>query len=515
MPTKDQRPPSNLLRWGVPLLASLFGACGGAGLTGAPEKAYLVALDGWEARVLFTVGEDLGGFRPLGALDGLAAMPLDAATLRVYANHEVGRGAGRDYTLANGLRLTGARITAFDVDRQTRSVVGAGPAYDRLYDRYGAVVTSAQQVNEGTSATDGLQSLCSCALFRAGERGFVDDLYLTGEESDNGTHWALDTANRALWACPALGRGAWENACALETGCDDRIALLMGDDRPGAPLYLWIGVKQNGGAFLERNGLAQGQLYAWAAASGAATPEGFQGLRALLAGAFEPVTALDVAMAGKPGHDALGYLDALSLRTAALAAGAFSFSRPEDVHTNPADGTQAVFASTGRGSLYACDDWGAVYLVDLDVGGLVSGGALPSAVPATIEILADADEEPVPDDAIRSPDNVTWSPDGFIYVQEDRSTQLHVFGGVSGRDASIWQLDPVAGAATRIAEVDRQGAGNLGDWETSGVLDVTDLFIADGGERLLLVTVMAHTLKDGVIADADLVEGGQLLLLSR
>ena len=52
----------------------------------------------------------------------------------------------------------------------------------------------------------------------------------------------------------------------------------------------------------------------------------------------------------------------------AAAAGAFEFSRPEDVATNPADGTQVVMASTGRASLYPSDNWGTTYLIDLDFG---------------------------------------------------------------------------------------------------------------------------------------------------
>jgi hypothetical protein len=64
---------------------------------------------------------------------------------------------------------------------------------------------------------------------------------------------------------------------------------------------------------------------------------------------------------------------------------------------------------------------------------------------------------------------------------------------VSGKEASIWQLDPAAPwKATRIAEMDRNvvaPAGlpdgdrdDLGDWESSGILDVTHLFDTAPGE---------------------------------
>ena len=53
---------------------------------------------------------------------------------------------------------------------------------------------------------------------------------------------------------------------------------------------------------------------------------------------------------------------------------------------------------------------------------------------------------------------------------------------------------------------------NLGDWETSGVLDVSTLFDQDPGQ-LLLIDVQAHSLRGGTIDSEDLVQGGQLAFL--
>ena len=82
------------------------------------------------------------------------------------------------------------------------------------------------------------------------------------------SYWALDPATGNLWALPDLGRGAWENATALDTGREDRVALLLADDfgtsdssfanQPAPPLYLYIGKKNPAGDFLERNGLRGG-----------------------------------------------------------------------------------------------------------------------------------------------------------------------------------------------------------------------------------------------------------------
>jgi hypothetical protein len=495
-----------------------------------PEQSQLTGLDGWTPLPLFTVGETIDGYTPPGILDGLGAHKVSKNTVRVYANHELGGNGGYAYSLANGLQLKGARVSYFDIDRQTRRICDAGLAYDSVCDRFGNVVTAAAQINETGNTINGFSRFCSSSFYDKNQHGFADDIYITGEENANGTQWALDVEHKKIWACPELGRGAWENVSALDTDCKDLVALLMGDDEQKAPLYLWIGIKQKHGTFIERNGLARGQLYAWAADNGDQTPEEFNGIGASRKGKFLAVDARNAAMAGQPGHDAQGYLNDTTLRAAALALGCFSFSRPEDIHTNPDCGTQAVFASTGRGSVYPSDDWGTVYVIDVDFPPRFcrKGCDLPDYVPASLEILANADTLPVPDAGIRSPDNLTWAGDGYIYVQEDRATQVGVFGGATGREASIWQLDPWNGDFTRIAEIDRSavvpaGGGvtdpsplDIGNWEASGIIDVTNLFPRSRGERLLLCDTQAHSLRNGVIGgSSSLVEGGQLILLSK
>ena len=62
-------------------------------------------------------------------------------------------------------------------------------------------------------------------------------------------------------------------------------------------------------------------------------------------------------------------------------------------------------------------------------------------------------------------------------------------------------------------------AGAAGEWESSGILDVSRLFGKRGGS-LFLFDVQAHGIEDqedvnpdSRINDGDLVEGGQLLFL--
>ncbi|MEZ6020918.1 MAG: DUF839 domain-containing protein [Planctomycetota bacterium] len=463
---------------------------------------------GWTATPLLTVSESVAGYQPVGLFDGLGAFPMGGKRARILVNHELGAGSGAPYTLANGTTLTGARMSQFVVRRHKQghghhhggganqsqwrtSVQSGGLAFDTIYDRAGVIVTDPAQINETGNAIDGFSRFCSATSVLGGTYGFFDDIFFTGEESSvpfhphGGSIWALDVDHETLWAVPALGRGAWENVCPLSTGNPDTVALLCGDDTSGAPLYLYVGQKNAIGdaSFLDRNGLAVGTVYAWRATSGDLDPESFHGVNQARSGEWVELENQNVGLAGTAGYDAQGYANSDTLQAQADSFGCFSFSRPEDLSVNPLDGTQAVFASTGRGSAYPSDNWGTLYAVDVDFQNMT----------ADLVILHDADGLVIPDAGIRSPDNVCWSGNGKIYVQEDKSTSPgSLFGGATGIEASVWQLDPVTRAFTRIGEIDRSvvapagttdsGVGSIGHWESSGVLDVTEFFeTAPGG----------------------------------
>ncbi|MGI9647852.1 MAG: hypothetical protein ACR2OI_04970, partial [Acidimicrobiia bacterium] len=165
------------------------------------------------------------------------------------------------------------------------------------------------------------------------------------------------------------------------------------------------------------------------------------------------------------------------------------------------------------GTSSEADDWGAIYLVDLSF----QGSDEPTA-----EILILHDGNDWGDEGIRSPDNLDWSEDGIIYVQEDKA--LSAFGLTSGRDSSIVRIDPVTGLFESVAVVANTEADwgslstgrayGLGDWEPSGVLDVARLFGLPDGSTLLLGTVQASTLTGGAVAESDLVQGGQILWIT-
>jgi endonuclease I len=521
--------------------AVLGGSGGTTMMKAVPGSGYLVT-------PLFTIGDTLnsatgalnstsaGSFSPVGTLDGIGAYSLNTTTVRVFTNHEIevpaSGSAGYPYTLANGTVISkgGSRITYFDIDKATRRVVDAGLAIARMYDRTGTVVTSSSQLDLG-----GLDRTCSASLFEpnlwGAGRGLVDRIYMMGEETSTsfghphgGTIWALDPSNGDLWALPDFGRGSWENAALVDTGTTTHVAFLLGDDAPARPQYLYVGQKSTaaGANFVERNGLKGGQLYVWKTTNGNTTPQQFNGTGASRTGSWVAINARDASKAGTAGYDAQGYKNDTTLGQEASAAGAFLFSRLEDVSTSPTDGSIVAFTSTGRGSVYPLDNWGDTNLIDIDF----DSNAVPTA--GTVRILYDGDDAGggqfmTPEQGLRCPDNLDWADDGFIYVQEDQANQTGNFGA-AGFETSIWKLHATTGAAVRLAETDRStvlplgstdtNPGDVGNWESSGILDVSSLFGEAPGE-LFLFDLQAHSVNNGLISSKQLYEGGQLCFLEK
>ena len=489
---------------------------------------------GWSVKPLFTVGETIEDYAPPGILDGLGAMALkdiESAddykgrdVVRVFANHELRDHQGYGYKLANGTEMFAARVSYFDVDAESRELLGAGLAYDVIYDRNGAEVTDREQV--GPDAR-GINRLCSSTLWEKGELGMEDNVYFTGEEVElkynkwDGQLYALDIDNRALYCVPWAGRFSWESATLLDTGDPETIGLLIGDDRGPAPLWLYVGTKGGAGddGFLDRNGLAHGRLYVWVSDTGELTPQEWNGTGTSRSGTFVEIAHHQPSRAGRDGFDERGFADLAAQDSLARKVGAFWFSRPEDVATDRAGNTRAVLASTGLASEFQADSWGTIYIIDVKFGRTIT---------AAVSIAYDGDDAgggrfSGPDFGIRSPDNLEWARNGKLYIQEDRA--LRAFGKESGMEAAIWELDPETAEAGRLAVVNRKAAlpggqtdgdpDDLGDWETSGVIDVTRLFQTSPGEILLAVSVQAHSVRDGSIGGGSLlVEGGQLVLLS-
>ena len=524
---------------------------------------------------LLTVGETLhytegdlnpttaGNYTPPGILDGLGAYELDKHTVRVFANHELTFGDGYPYEVNNGqggtFQMTGARVSYFDIDKFSKAIVDAGLAYNVIYDANGEIATDTSFL-PADQENGGFTRFCSSVLVeplefggRKGDgrkgrngsgRGIEDRIYFTGEETGGsftgtgGAEWALDVETGDIWAVPAMGRGAWENITQIDTGRKSTVAFILADDQSpfdadgdgeqeAAPLYLYVGTKKRNGNFLERNGLSGGKLYVFVADDRAIVSPIQFNTAGTLEGSW---VEIDNSPSGTPsndgstGFDEYGYPTQETLWTRAEALGAFQFSRPEDVATNPRNGSEAVLASTGREfDLGAADVYGTVYTIDTDFDDLE----------AELRIMYDGDADPA--GTLRSPDNLDWADDGMIYVQEDKAVSTATYTAINPVESGIVRLDPWSGNAVRVAEIDRsvvldasipvwtdavdEAPDEVGKPESSGILDVSKLFGEPAGS-LFLFDVQNHGIDDqdrfnddSRIIDGDLKEGGQLLFL--
>ncbi|QJB43660.1 calcium-binding protein [Dolichospermum flos-aquae] len=520
------------------------------------QPSQVKGLNGYTVDPIFTVGDKIGNYVAPGILDGIGAYSLNDTTVRVLVVNEVAATDGYKYTLKNGTQLPGARVNYFDVDKRTLQIVNAGLAHDTIINRKGEVVDAATDLEFG-----GIQRFCSAALFEANQFGagigLADRIFFSGEETYGGTQFALDTKTNVLYTLPWFGRAAWENVTELNTGRTDKVAFLIGDDRGPAPLILYIGDKnaKNDGSFLDRNGLGQGKLYVWVADDPSnatdpieADPREFKGTNNSTVGKFVEIKYYDPALANTAvdgqdsdtsiqnelGYDAQGFATQAQQDKLAADVKAFLFSRPEDVSTNPKDGTQVVLASTGRETIFdGVDTYGTTYKIDIDFNNINTGD-----ISAKIDILFDGNL--TKDASLRNPDNLDWADDGKIYFNEDRAATAAIFAGTSKEEASIWRIDPSvanpSSTLTRIGQIDRSAVPSgqtdpsptdIGNWETSGILDVSTLFGNAPGTQFIF-DVQAHSLRDGTIITAtnidgngdgtrtrqeNLVEGGQLSFL--
>jgi hypothetical protein len=477
-------------------------------ITSAP--AMIVGQGKFVATPLYTISDTLpNGYQSVGIPDGIGAYKLDDKTVRIMVNHELSSG-GKTYTLDSGKVLSGARVSYFDISIATRKIVDGGMAYTSIYNRAGNLVTSA-------TTFPSFSRFCSSSAFEANSfgagKGLNDRIYFTGTEDGNGTMYALDTATKTMHAVPSFGYASFENAAQVDTGTTTKVAFLLADDTTGAPQTLYVGTKNPAGDFLDRNGLKNGKLYVWKSNAGDVNSNTFNGGNGdSRTGSWVEVTVKDASKAGTTGYDAEGYALAPTLQAQGRALGGFAYSRLEDVATNPADGSLVAFVTTGGTSTASgsADTWGRIHT--LKIGFDANGD--PISGTTTIVYNGNLD----PSRALRSPDNIDWASDTSLLAMEDRAVTWT--GQPNTHDGSILVVG-LDGTIGRAAEIVRSAwpAGatdtfpGLGDWETSGILDVSQLFGYSERGHLFLGDVQAHGLNGAGFPASSLSEGGQIFFL--
>lgn len=475
-------------------------------------KPYVVAVGSeYTVTPLFSVNDQVqwskgnSQYRMVGIPDGLGAHPNGDGTATVYMNSEFPFNVQSE-PLVSGTKNRGSIVSKWILDADGNVVEGAR-AYDWIFNENEFVGPAPTTAN----STRAFSRFCSGAL--AGPPQGLDRwIYFTNEEEgtpantfDTKGGLAVAIVDNNLYTLPKMGRFAWENTLIQPNQGTSLVAIGM-EDGPtsfdpaleNSQLYMYVGKKDRsaGAGVLRRNGLDNGELYVLVPANPAKSSE-----------ATFTTGSIEVEWALIPDAEDL---NETQLDAASDAVGAFRFARPEDGAFNKKNRDNYLFVTTGGAA--GANELGRLYSLELHPGNVTKGGTL------TIEYAADSIVAAGADTAI-SPDNVDVSGD-YLMINEDGTAESRLVMAEKDRDGSIWRFDLErsgvdVSSRVRIAELNPPGRDDVavgpGVWETSGIIDVSEIF----GPDTWLSDVQAHapTAAPNDPARNIVHEDGQLFLL--
>ncbi len=401
--------------------------------------------NGWRAFEVITQGDNPSGdgvnYSMPGIFDGAGAWQVDSSTIRVLVNHETGDASISEVNL--NLDSIQSAISNTITNGNTggiRFVDSARQAYDRWSSNGGSSWT-----NTASASNTSFSRFCSGQAYAPNtfgqNRGFVDQIYITGEEVSRGRLFALDSVNRDLYQLTNVTGNApggiggmpadsWENNALIDTGETNHIALMLSPDGGTEQMKIYIGVKgldQNGNtsnSFLARNGLAYGSWYFLSS-----------------------------------GLPSLGNTNNGSFET--TSSGALSSSKFEDIDTNPNNPVQVVLGDQNSGVFRF--DYTLVFGSSFDANG-------------SSFTLTKISNESGSTNSLDSPDNLEWTfaatldstfyPDGIIYINEDNSS------------GEVWRMLPNGGSKLRIGNTRVSG-------ESTGIFDLSEFVGYEPGSILI------------------------------
>lgn len=475
-------------------------------------------LAGFDITSILTTGDAVGGYRMGGVPDGLGAFDNGNGTFTVLMNHEIPNNLG--VIRAHG--GVGAYVSQWVIDKNTLAVTSGSDLIQRVYGWNSASQSVGAQL---TGSALSFQRFCSADLaatsafsFKAADGtvyGTTNRLFLNGEEvgtsansralahvvtgTDAGSSYVLGkfntSTNGSTISNAATSFASYENLLANPISQLKTVIIGNNDGGTGVlsnALAVYVGTKQTTGNDVERAGLTNGTLK------------------------FVNVTGNTAEIVNSTTR-ATNIGGGAGTRFTLSDSASTSFSRPEDGAWS-ADGKTYYFVTTDqldKTNLAGGTQKGATRLWSLsfddisnpDAGGvvklLIDGGSYAGGV---------GKEKP------NMFDNISVNKDGTITLLEDTGNAEH--------NGKIWQYNPATGEAKVIAKSDALRFGDISaagvftagtltkDEETSGIIDVTDILGRNDGKSYQLFVFQNHAVATGANA-TELVEGGQLLLLSR
>ncbi|MCY3015268.1 MAG: PEP-CTERM sorting domain-containing protein [Planctomycetota bacterium] len=447
-----------------------------------------------------TPDDSIGGYGMTGIPDGLGAFDNGDGTFTVLMNQELA--ADKGVVRAHGAK--GAFVSKWVINKSDLSVVSGA---DLIQNVYGWDTTT--QANATTAATVAFNRFCSADLAKQTAfynattgLGTQEKIFLNGEESgangwaqatvvtgaSAGNSYSLGKFNLSTNGSGRTGVGGWENVVASPYAQDKTVVIGPNDGGTGImnnALAVYVGTKTNTGSVVDRAGLNNGTL-------------GF------------------VTVAGNVAEivDATSRATNITDGTRFTLSGTAStvFSRPEDGAWNPLNPSEFWFVTTDR--LDQVSDGIGTQIGQTRLWKLAFDDITNPSLGGAIDLVLDG--ATVNGQKTNMFDNIGFNETtGTLILQEDVGGAAH--------NGKMWEYDPKTDRLTQLLMHDPSRFGNIGvaatspytnDEETSGVIDVTSIFVADPQERLwnryYLSSDQAHYTTGITTAQ---VEGGQLLLI--
>lgn len=328
----------------------------------------------------------------------------------------------------------------------------------------------------------GTWRLCSATLATPAEHGFGPVFLTCGESGQESRTHALEVNADVNMAnvsreVPGLGRWSAENALPLpKTAYPGKTVIVIGDDDSdvnGGQLAMYVsnsvGDLDNGSLYmLKRKDDNQKEMD------------------------MKTGMSYDVEFVKIDNHK---MLTGAQINAKVNDLKSMKFGRVEDVDYRKgggANGREVFFAVTGQANTgvnadYSRSKYGRIYRIVLDANDPTKG---------KLEVLLDGDDRNSDAKTFQNPDNICVTPN-YVYFQEDPNGY-----GDEKHDGYIYQYNLNTKQLVPVIEIDHRrneadaakynvgGASKPGSWESSGMIDVSDII---GHPDTFMLGIQAHT----------------------